>query len=377
MADAEPNQTVIEPPGSAIVVGPNRAVARIHIRTALAMLAAVVVACAAVDFCAHSRRVAEWLDARALISYKRYNRAYNHTRNYGDPFEFLMLDELPKADYSKGGVYVLGSSNVMFCADFADLAPEQARLIHDYGFPGASPAEIFQFVRFLVENEGFLTAGPGKTEVLLSLCENDLLEAGPWGPGAGGYFPPYLNASGFYHYDPTGGISVVPMSPVERFFKLRKNRWRSFLQRCGRMLERTAHSPVDMQTRRVEAMRYGASDDWSAHPPPQLKELARLLDYLKAKGVKVQFLMVPSGHWNDGVPLHENFVAAIPPLCAARGIPLLDYSRLLSDDEFMDAHHASYKGALKLHDAMVRLALEHLYQTGALPPDTRKESHGQ
>ena len=132
-----------------------------------------------------------------------------------------------------------------------------------------------------------------------------------------------------------------------------------------------------METRRAEARRSGTSNDWSTDPPPQLKELAQLLDYLKAKGIKIQFLMMPSGHWNDGLPLHEKFVATIPPMCAARGIPLLDYSHLLPDDEFMDSHHPSSRGAKMIHDAMVRAALLHLHQTGALRPDTRKESHGQ
>ena len=313
--------------------------------------------CAAVDQAAHSQRVFKWLEDRALADSRKQGQPFVRTGNFRDYFDTLMLDELPGADYSRGGVYFFGSSNVLYCADFADLPPDQVRLIHNYAFPGADPGEILQFIRYLVERRGFLAAGAEKTCAVVCLGQDDMVQSTPEEQGAGGFFPAYLKSSSFYQYDPVDGIRDAPLTSWNYFAKLRRARWRGLMQRLGRSLEGAPRRQIDMKALREQAERAKTS---ASYKPLELAELERLMVYLKSRNVDVRFLFMPMGSWNDGTPVHEAFISKTSAICAAKGIPVIDLGQLLSDDQFMDFHHANLEGAQKVKNVLVDVALKYL-----------------
>jgi hypothetical protein len=340
------------------------AISRTHCIVSLLLLVICGVLCAAVDAGARSTRVAKWLDDHAQAQYAGQDRAFLRTRNYGDFFETLMLDELPRADYSRGGAYVFGSSQLVFCAEFADLPSEARKLIHNYGFPGANATEIRQFITYLEDQRGLLRAGGEKTAVLLCLSPTDMLETTAEFNGAGGYFPAYLKGSGLFDYDAARGISDTPMSAWQRNLALRRTQWRSFVHRLARSVEsvqRRRADPISLRKAEEQASAAGQTVEGS-----QWAELNQLLDQLNARHVRTTMLIMPTGSWYKGLPVYDQFVARLPSMASARGIRLIDCSGLLTDAEFMDEHHATAAGAKKVHDVLVRWAFDELRQTGAL-----------
>src|SRR5258706_364519 len=158
---------------SAEMTSPAPPAKRAHLLVSLALLGLIMLTIAAVDVAAHSTRVAESLDTWQENTSRAHDRPFVRTRNYGSFFETQMLDEFPNADYSRGGAYVVGSSIALYCADFHDLAANERRLIHSYGFPLASVAEISQLLHYLIEHEGLLSAGPEKTQLILAFAQDD------------------------------------------------------------------------------------------------------------------------------------------------------------------------------------------------------------
>ena len=144
---------------------------------------------------------------------RRSNREVQFIRaRFGDAFNGVMLIDAPQTDYDAGGVYFFGSSNVVFAAQFANLPEQQQKLIHDFGFPGANPTQIFQFIRYLEQQHGFLKRGAAKTHVAICLTENDLIEE----PAAMWFLPSALRDTGMFTYDRSEGFGLVPMSKWER-----------------------------------------------------------------------------------------------------------------------------------------------------------------
>jgi hypothetical protein len=332
---------------------PSSSVARLHISMALVLLAIYCGMCAAVDLSARSAAVAKRLDDRDLARYRALKRPFAHTRNCGDFFETLMLDEVPRANHAAGGVYFFGSSNAVFCADFDGLPPAQVKGMHNYGFPGANPTEISQFIHYLVEHEGFLASGAAKAHVVICLTQDDMLEP----PGAGGFFPPYLEESGLYHYDLQDGIAPIPMRAWVKTLKVRRSRWTSFIQRCHRSLEGVPPSPpIEPRDFAKESVRAVAMSPPGSNDR-QFVVLAALFDYLKHRNANITFIMLPKGTWNAGLELDAAFVAKIPPMCRADNVRMIDVSHLLRDDEFMDPHHPNFDGAAKVRDAMIEFAM--------------------
>ena len=79
-------------------------------------------------------RAAEW---------KRTNGMYRDARFYVDPEMRLLNDELQRADYSRGGVYIVGSSAMQTSIAVWELPPAEQRLIHNYSISGATYTQQF------------------------------------------------------------------------------------------------------------------------------------------------------------------------------------------------------------------------------------------
>ena len=330
-------------------------IGKTHILISALVLAVSVATCAALDIAANSPRVAHWFDQRGSIKARALNRAFVNQGVFGDAFNGLLLVDAPETDFSAGGVYFFGSSNLLFVAQFNDLPPEQRKVIHNFGFPEANPTQIFQLIRYVDQAHGLLSRAPERTHIVLGLSENDLLSdtKGMSFLGSG------LHDTGVFTYDPVQGIAPAPMSSWKRALTIRKLRWYDLVQQFKRLGERRPPAQTDVPGFRLELKRFigTAAPDATTR---ETAELGRLFDYLKARNVSVSVVRLPKGSWAEGSVLDEAFTRDIPPLCASRGVPILDLSHFLRDDEFMDARHPTFRGAQRERDELVKFALTQL-----------------
>jgi hypothetical protein len=310
---------------------------------------------------ARSTTFSDWLSRRLMAQSLRDKTLYLNVGPYFDTGDKLLLADLPNADYSHGGVYVFGSSTAMYCLDDYRLPPSEAGLIHNYSVYAMNHRQLFQFIRFLAEHQHWLDAGGEKTFVMLGLSYANSIEP----PRLAYYFPSYFNRSGVLGYSNESGISIVPMTPIERFIRTEDARARSVILRCVEGPIITPKRDLDPQLFQQETIgRLGP--DWEAVMTRELGQLAELLDYLKARHVNVLGFRVPEGTWNTGIPAHERYAKETSQLFSQRGLTLLETSGVADDEDFYDALHCKPGGTGKIEPILLQHALQFLHDNGSL-----------
>jgi hypothetical protein len=318
----------------------------------------------AADLLARSDAVNRWLSQRQMAKAARNDELYLDAGAYFDAADALLLRDLPRADYSKGGVYLLGSSQVKYCLDDYRLPPEQARLIHNYGINGSNLTQMYHFARFMDEDQHFLSAGGERSMVMLGLTYTNVVERDR---GHAHFFPEYFSRYGLYEYDDAAGVTPVPMSGPSRFARTEWGRARSFILRCWRGSAQVQRVPQDKDAfRKREVERVGTEREWRPAMRRQLADLEKLLDYLKARRVEVVGFMVPEGSWNARVPSREAFDPAVREMFRQRGLTLLDYSDAVPDENFADYGHLMPSGTAIVRAKLLPVAQDFLRKTGAL-----------
>src|SRR5271168_2131204 len=74
-----------------------------------------------------------WIEARRMDSCRQTRRFYHREDYFQNPNDLWMYDELPRADFSRGGVYFLGASDVEESTKQWELPPALQGLVHNYG----------------------------------------------------------------------------------------------------------------------------------------------------------------------------------------------------------------------------------------------------
>ena len=341
-----------------------------QIIVSLLLLTTMVGTFGLIDFCAHSRRLASLVDSWDI---RRFVENREHMANRGMFLEFedrLILDEIPHADYARGGVYFFGSSPMKWGLATWALPPDLRRLIGNYGI-GASSHELqYAFIRHLVEHENFLKAGGNKTHVMLGLY---------WSMGqnwkSDSYFKPLWERHGLYTYSDANGIQRIVASPFLIALRYERARCMGFI---GSNINRLAHAAVTalgipltdtekiQDTERVRRWAARLSDDgeWRAGLDRQMTALQRLIDYLHQRKVGVTVVLLPERTPFKVLPEPMAYQQAVRNLCEQRAVPLVDISHLLAEDEFWDINHSNYEGLMKTHAALMSLAADRLANMG-------------
>ena len=195
----------------------------------LVVLLAMLGTCGLIDLTARNGQLAGWVESRRLARWKQDNTTYQHALGFVDFENRLLIDEIPRADYCRGGVYFVGSSTVVMSLMSWELPPGQRELIHNYGISGASHAQQFHFIRYLVEHEGLLAAGGEKSLVVLGLFYGN---AAPTESGVNGqYVADLFRGQGLFAYSDAGGIEPAAGSGLPRKLRFEKARCSNFLRR--------------------------------------------------------------------------------------------------------------------------------------------------
>jgi hypothetical protein len=124
-----------------------------------------------------------------------------------------ILDEPPTADYSKGGVVFVGSSNMKWAVKLRDLPPVEGGLLHNYGLGAANHADESNLLRFLAAKEGLSRSGPGKTQVILGVSYHTVAHEDTPDP----FVLNLWRRHGLYDYGAETVDSARPVSAARRF----------------------------------------------------------------------------------------------------------------------------------------------------------------
>lgn len=317
---------------------------------------------ATVDRLARSPSVGHLFNQHNLAAALKGHEAFARYDQFFDKIDYLWMRKLEQANYSKGGVELFGSSVAICSLEDWALPPDQAALIHNYGYSGANTTNTAQFIRFLIDHKGLLAAGPDKSLILLGLTYTDIGNS----LQARNYFQESILRSGLYEYDSTTGITPIPMSPFQRLMKTEEMRCRSFLMAVNNRWP-SSEPPVDpRQFRKISVLRMG--NCWPILLSAHLGEEAKLLDELKMRRVHVVGVLLPEGSWNEGIPAHDQFMVRIRKLFADESVPLVDCTGIVPDSGFTDSLHCSLEGEPIIHQVLMKISLDFLHQSGTLAP---------
>jgi hypothetical protein len=282
---------------------------------------------------------------RQIAKHKADNGLYVYNQGYFDGGDYVLIDKIPNADYSRGGVYFIGASEMQMTLMPWRLSAEENALIHNYSIGDFRHRDVYHFVRMLVEEAGLLQAGGERTTIYLGLSTEMAREQTP------GYVESLFERHGFYSYEWSEEMSMSAMPRLQRDHRLRRNEANRFLSIL--LLSRNEVGPVRLIEQRPE---HQVRPNWRPAMEEEVPYLAQAIDYLQARGVTVAGIYPPQASWRDHVDYSGRYFDMVSETLAARGVPLIDQRDLLMDDEFSDAVHPVYEGHAKLHDAYLELA---------------------
>jgi hypothetical protein len=339
---------------------------------ALWLFCLVAVTVALIDFGARNEQLALWMDREREARVRQARSTFVHKGFYDTVMDQMLLDDVPNADFSKGGVCLIGSSTVVVATRLWDLPVDQRRLIHNFGFPGTCHALQFHWLRYLIEHRQMLRAGGDKTLVIVGThygsanCKDE-----PRDP-----FPYSLRRYGLYDFDRDQGIRSVPIHPLRRSIEIEKARIPGFLAAWYHFA--TVHvqlilgiDPAPCRVHRPNeyndfSRKSVMGSNWERKVDIQVAEFGRMVDYIRDRKARLVVVLLPLGSWDNQIPFEGRYNAAMTTLCRAKGVPLYDWSRMLDDEDFGDASHVNLLGTDKLHPALLDIGLRHLRAVGAI-----------
>lgn len=341
---------------------------RFQMSAGLVLLGALVLTGVGLQVLLHSPRFVELMERGEL---KRFKDGRGLFMNRGAFIEFedrLLLDEIPNADFSRGGVFFFGTSTMKWGMKTWELEPDSRALVHNYGIGATNHRFVSQFVRHMVEQEGMLRAGGENVHVILT-CFWTM--SNQWG-GNKGFFARLWGRYGLFSYDQDKGIQVSDLGTVRRKMKFERARLASSIMVNTRRMVREIAIGAGMQTKgdwkgrnmssedRRQLLEFAKAPNWEQDLAREMAALRDLIQYLRDKRVAVTVVLLPTTSIYDDSPLPQQYQSMLRTVAEDNKVPYVDLSKLLGENEYADFHHANYRGLGKVHSALMSLARRHV-----------------
>ena len=316
----------------------------------LGLLAVLVAACLMSDLAARHRGLERWFMAESTVLAEKNGTIFSDTGNFIDFEDRLLLDEIPNADFSQGGVYFFGSSNTKWAFTTWDLPAVQKQFIGNYGIGAASHTIQLRLIRYLIDQRGFLTAGD-KDLVILGVSFHLAHIDDP----SSGFFVSLLRRHGLYTITSDGRVTTVPMSFVERWLRIEKARSAGLFWNIGRLAKSwlAAHygwsirAPPRLLSTPDALLGFMGGAQWQQNMDAQVEQLRETIQLVRSHHAQVAVMLLPQGTWMDELPYKPRYEAMVRALCQSTSTPLIDYSRAIPDDDFADSNHLTVEGQEK------------------------------
>ena len=346
---------------------------RIQTLASLTMLAVVLGTCLAIDLLARSvmrGRLSEKLQAHRREQWRQTNSIYRNRHGWSDHEEYMALDEMPEADYCRGGVVFVSASVMRQATMLWEEPADRRRLLHNYSLSSSNHSDVRQWLRYLLDYEGIARAGNGRMMIVLGLHyplareHRDL-------PGIPDrqYLRNLFARWGLHRYSEEEGIRPIAMSSWKRTFLVERLRCANFLHHAWRnQLNELFIFPAHDERMIREYRDYYTTlmgDDWREIMARQVEVLDQTLDDLARADCRVTCVYLPLGPWQQGLPFPQAYHELTLPICRKHGVPVHDLSNLLTDVEFADSSHANYRGQKKLHAELMKIVLPHVESLNA------------
>ena len=326
----------------------------------LSMMAATVMLAtmATVVVLGHATPVVRNFVDREVAQWQAIDGLFLYDGGYVDDADYVLLDQLPKADHSKGGVFFIGDSQSRTTLMPWRLSPAEQELIHNYSLGDLHHRDQRFFVRMLVEEMGLLDGGPENTTIFLGISPNMVRPRDYQKPS---YVTQAFKRHGLFTYTFDEGIHRAKISGLERSWRVERDYANRFINiALGLRKSRVSSLNAELQT-----LEYGIQgDDWREVMDAEIIELTELVDYLLARGARVRAIIRPSASWSKRLPYERTYLQLVTPMLAARNVPLIDQSNLLVDADFIDDNHPKYSVQLRLHEIDREMALRELAEMG-------------
>jgi hypothetical protein len=335
------------------------------------MLGVVIGTCLALEAAANSPQLQDWIRTVSWreSKWKKLIPLFCTTNHFLDPEDRVLHEQIPSADFSRGGVHFVGASTITWGLKLWDLPAKTRALISNLATQGSNHADHFDMIRFLVESEGLLAAGPEKTLIVI-VADYHLSHEARVGKDWRDRLGSSWTRRGFYTVDREGVIQRSRLSPVAKALI------RERAKITGLLKELVNIAYVPLKRERVHNPRF-YNDEWTRIMKPDWQErirvdlaaFAQTIDYLNRRGAKVTIVQMPRGTWEANVPFNQFYDQQLLKICNAAGVNVHDFTRLVPDDDFADSVHLAPSGIEKYQRAVMPICVDHLRSTGALPPN--------
>jgi hypothetical protein len=335
------------------------------------MLGVVFGTCLVLDAMANSPELQDWIRAVSWreSKWKKLIPLFCTNDHFLDAEDRVLHEQIPSADFSHGGVYFVGASNITWGLKLWDQPATTRALINNLATEGSNHADHFDMIRFLVESEGLLAAGAEKTLIVI-VADYHLTHEARVGEKPRDLPRSNWTRRGFYTVHREGVIQRSRLSPVLKALI------RERAKITGLLKELVNIAYVPLKRERVHDPRF-YNDEWKRIMKPDWQErirvdldsFARSIDYLKRRGAKLTVVQMPRGSWEANVPFNQYYDELLVKICDAGGVKIHDFTRLVPDDDFADSVHLTPSGIEKFQAAVMPICIDHLRSTGVLLPN--------
>jgi hypothetical protein len=327
----------------------------------LALLAVLLSTCIVTELLARNRILEQWITAKSSELAKENGALFSYTGNFIDFEDRVLLDEQPQADYSRGGVYFFGTSNMKWAFSTWDLPADDRQLIGNYGIGASNHTTQLQMIRYLIQQRGFLAARDRDLLVFGVSFHLGHVDEPP-----GGFFASLLRRHGLFKITPDNRVEPASMSTIERWLRVEKARSGGFIWNLGRLAKSWgkafggwAHRAHD-KAKYQQAWREYMGPRWRQDIDSEVEQLRATISLVRSYGAAVQIILLPQGTWMDELPFKPYYEAKIRALCRESATPLNDLSRAIPDEDFVDSNHLTVQGQDKFRDLIIGNIIRHL-----------------
>lgn len=341
--------------------------------SSLALLVLLLATCIGIDLLARNRGLERWLTAESSVLSKDNHTLFSDTGNFIDFEDRVFLDEIPRTDYTEGGVYFFGTSNMKWAFQTWDLPPPERHLIGNYGFGGANHTTVLQLIRYLIAQHGFL--GAGKRDLIVFGVSFHLgVEPAPR------YFHELLRRHGLFTITSDDRIVPAKLGAIDRWLRVEKARSGGFFWNLGRVtkswLERAAGRSSARPHNAAEyrrGWRVFMGPNWRRGIDNEIEVFGKTISLVRSYGAEVKVILLPQGTWMDDLPFKPYYEAKVRALCETTATPLIDLSRSIPDAEFQESNHLTVEGQQDFRNIIMSIIGNNLHQIMAADAHLKRE----